>query len=80
MRRLSSDRWGGGSLAEVDGAEVTGSVTVTNGPTSLLDNGTGRFVERDEAAGRIVITARRTSHLSARAHADTPGAAPPALR
>ena len=47
----------GASIGEVDGDEFTGSVKVKIGPISLLYNGTGRFVERDETAGRIVIEA-----------------------
>src|SRR5699024_9925646 len=45
------------SLTEVDGDEFTGSVKVKLGPISLQYNGSGRYVQRDEAAGRIVIEA-----------------------
>ena len=47
----------GATLGEVDGDEFTGAVKVKLGPISLLYHGTGRFLERDEAAGRIVIEA-----------------------
>lgn len=47
----------GASLTEVDGDEFTGTVRVKLGPISLRYKGSGRYVERDEAAGRIVIEA-----------------------
>lgn len=47
----------GASLTEVDGDSFTGTVRVKLGPISLQYKGSGRYVERDEAAGRIVIEA-----------------------
>src|SRR5690625_6611827 len=47
----------GATLTEVDGDEFTGQVKVKIGPISLTYQGTGRFVERDEDAGRIVLEA-----------------------
>jgi carbon monoxide dehydrogenase subunit G len=48
----------GASLTSVEGDDFTGSVKVRLGPISLLYNGTGRFVERDESARRAVIEAK----------------------
>lgn len=47
----------GASLDQVDGEEFTGAVKVKLGPISLTYKGSGRFLERDEAAGRIVLEA-----------------------
>lgn len=47
----------GASLTEVDGDEFTGTVKVKLGPISLQYNGSGRYLQRDEDAGRIVIEA-----------------------
>lgn len=47
----------GATLSEVDGDEFTGTVKVKLGPIALTYNGKGRFVERDEAAHRVVIEA-----------------------
>jgi len=48
----------GATLDSVDGDEFTGSVKVKLGPIAMLYNGTGRFVERDEANYRAVIDAK----------------------
>lgn len=48
----------GASLTSVEGDDFAGSVKVRLGPISLLYNGTGRFVERDESARRAVIEAK----------------------
>jgi carbon monoxide dehydrogenase subunit G len=47
----------GAALREYDGDTFTGTVKVKVGPIGLEYNGTGRFVERDEAAHRAVIEA-----------------------
>lgn len=47
----------GATLKEANGAEFTGTVKVKLGPVSLLYKGTGEFLERDEAARRVVIKA-----------------------
>jgi carbon monoxide dehydrogenase subunit G len=47
----------GATLTGVDGAEFTGNVKVKLGPIMLTYSGKGRFVERDEAARRVVIEA-----------------------
>ncbi len=48
----------GASLTSVEGDDFAGSVKVRLGPISLLYNGTGQFVERDESARRAVIEAK----------------------
>lgn len=48
----------GATLISVDGDTFTGSVKVKLGPISMVYNGTGVFVERDEATGRIVVQAK----------------------
>jgi carbon monoxide dehydrogenase subunit G len=48
----------GASLTSFDGENFEGLVKVKLGPVSLLYTGTGRFVERDEAAHRAVIEAK----------------------
>jgi uncharacterized protein len=48
----------GATLKSVEGDDFTGSVKVRLGPISLLYNGTGRFVERDESGHRAVIEAK----------------------
>lgn len=48
----------GATLTSVDGDDFTGTVKVKLGPISMLYNGTGRFVERDEANRRAVIEAK----------------------
>jgi carbon monoxide dehydrogenase subunit G len=47
----------GAALTEFDGDTFAGTVKVKLGPIGLTYRGTGRFVERDEAAGRVVIEA-----------------------
>jgi len=47
----------GATLTSVEGHEFTGNVKVKLGPIMLTYNGKGRFVERDEAARRVVIEA-----------------------
>jgi carbon monoxide dehydrogenase subunit G len=48
----------GATLTSVDGDEFRGSVKVKLGPIALQYNGTGQFVERDEASRRAVIEAK----------------------
>ena len=48
----------GASLTSFDGDEFAGLVKVKLGPISLQYTGTGRFVERDEAAHRAVFEAK----------------------
>jgi carbon monoxide dehydrogenase subunit G len=47
----------GATLTGVDGDAFTGTVKVKLGPIALTYQGKGRFVERDEAARRVVIEA-----------------------
>jgi uncharacterized protein len=47
----------GATLTGADGDEFTGNVKVKLGPIMLTYSGKGRFVERDEAARRVVIEA-----------------------
>jgi carbon monoxide dehydrogenase subunit G len=47
----------GAALTEFDGDTFAGTVKVKLGPIGLTYRGTGRFVERDEAARRVVIEA-----------------------
>lgn len=48
----------GATLGTVDGDSFDGSVKVKLGPISLVYNGTGTFVERDEGAHRAMIEAK----------------------
>jgi carbon monoxide dehydrogenase subunit G len=48
----------GAQLASVEEDSFHGSVKVKLGPTALLYNGSGTFVERDDAAHRFVIEAK----------------------
>ncbi len=48
----------GASLSSVEGDDFAGSVKVKLGPVSLLYNGSGRFVERDEEKHQAVIEAK----------------------
>ena len=48
----------GATLASVEGDDFTGSVKVKLGPIAMLYNGTGSFVERNEANHRAVIEAK----------------------
>lgn len=48
----------GASLTSYDGEQFEGLVKIKLGPISLQYNGTGRFLERDEAAHRAVIEAK----------------------
>lgn len=48
----------GATLTSVEGDDFAGSVKVKLGPISMMYNGTGRFVERDEANHRAVIEAK----------------------
>ncbi|MPV49644.1 carbon monoxide dehydrogenase [Pseudactinotalea sp. HY160] len=50
----------GAALTSTDGDGFEGSVRVKLGPISMAYKGEGRFVERDEAAGRVVIEASGT--------------------
>ena len=47
----------GATLTSVDGDEFAGTVKVKLGPVSMTFKGSGRFVERDEEARRVVIAA-----------------------
>ncbi|GAA0723752.1 SRPBCC family protein [Dactylosporangium roseum] len=47
----------GATLTSVEGERFTGTVKVKLGPVSLTFKGSGRFVERDEAARRVQLTA-----------------------
>jgi uncharacterized protein len=47
----------GATLTGFDGDSFTGTVRVKLGPITLTYSGKGRFVERDEAARRVVIEA-----------------------
>jgi carbon monoxide dehydrogenase subunit G len=48
----------GATITGVDGDEFTGSVKIKMGPISLMYNGSGRYVERNDADRRVVIEAR----------------------
>jgi carbon monoxide dehydrogenase subunit G len=48
----------GAVVTEADEQSFTGTVKVKLGPIALVYNGTGTFVEKDEAARRMVIDAR----------------------
>lgn len=48
----------GASLLSHDGESFTGAVKVKLGPISMLYGGTGAFLERDKASGRIVVEAK----------------------
>jgi carbon monoxide dehydrogenase subunit G len=48
----------GAVVTEADAESFTGTVKVKLGPIALVYNGTGTFVEKDEAARRMVIDAR----------------------
>ena len=48
----------GAVVTSVDGDTFQGTVKVKLGPIALVYNGTGTFVEKDEAAGRMVIDAK----------------------
>ncbi|MGH3458192.1 SRPBCC family protein [Aeromicrobium sp.] len=48
----------GATITSVEGDEFAGSVKVRLGPISMLYNGSGTFVERDEAGHRAVIEAK----------------------
>jgi carbon monoxide dehydrogenase subunit G len=50
----------GAALTSVDGDSFAGTVKVKLGPVSLQYAGKGRFVERDEAAHRVVLEANGT--------------------
>ncbi|GAB3385001.1 SRPBCC family protein [Amycolatopsis echigonensis] len=47
----------GASLTKVEGDTFAGTVKVKLGPISLLYKGTGEFLEKDEAARKVVIKA-----------------------
>src|SRR5688572_6749017 len=48
----------GATITGVDGETFTGTVKVKVGPITMTYQGRGRFVERDEAARRMVVEAR----------------------
>ena len=48
----------GATVASVDGDTFSGSVKVKLGPIALVYNGSGTFVEKDEAAHRFVVDAK----------------------
>src|SRR4051812_40951149 len=55
----------GATLTGVEGDDFTGTVKVRLGPIGLTYQGKGRFVERDEAARRVVIEASGRDSRSA---------------
>jgi carbon monoxide dehydrogenase subunit G len=48
----------GGELTGAEGDTFSGTVKVKLGPISMLYGGTGEFLERDKAAGRMVVKAK----------------------
>lgn len=48
----------GASVTSVDGESFAGSVKVKLGPIALVYNGSGTFVEKDDAAHRFVVDAK----------------------
>lgn len=48
----------GATVTSVDGESFAGSVKVKLGPIALVYNGSGTFVEKDEAAHRFVVNAK----------------------
>ncbi len=48
----------GATVTEADAESFTGTVKVKLGPIALVYNGSGTFVEKDEAAHRLVIDAK----------------------
>ena len=48
----------GATITSVDGDEFSGSVKIKLGPISLMYNGSGRYVERNDTDRRVVIEAR----------------------
>ncbi len=48
----------GATITSIEGDEFTGSVKIKLGPVALLYNGSGRYVERNDADHRVVIEAR----------------------
>lgn len=48
----------GATISSITGDEFAGSVKIKLGPISLVYNGSGRFVERNDADRRVVIEAR----------------------
>src|SRR5690242_1775987 len=45
----------GATVTEIDGDDFKGSAKVKLGPIALVYNGTGHFVEKDEAAHKFVL-------------------------
>ena len=48
----------GAQVTDADETSFSGSVTVKLGPIALLYNGSGTFIEKDEAAHRFVVDAK----------------------
>ena len=48
----------GATITSVDGDQFSGSVKIKLGPISLMYNGSGRYIERNDADRRVVIEAR----------------------
>jgi carbon monoxide dehydrogenase subunit G len=48
----------GATITSIEGDEFTGSVKIKLGPIALVYNGSGRFVERNDADRRVVLEAR----------------------
>jgi uncharacterized protein len=48
----------GATIDSIEGDEFTGSVKIKLGPVALVYNGSGRYVERNDADRRVVIQAR----------------------
>jgi uncharacterized protein len=48
----------GATISSIEGDDFVGSVKIKLGPIALVYNGSGRFVERNDADRRVVIEAR----------------------
>ncbi|MGH3339480.1 MAG: SRPBCC family protein, partial [Propionibacteriaceae bacterium] len=48
----------GATIETIEGDQFTGSVKIKLGPIALVYNGSGRYVERNDADRRVVIEAR----------------------
>jgi uncharacterized protein len=48
----------GATITSIEGDEFTGSVKIKLGPVALVYNGSGRYLERNDADRRVVIEAR----------------------
>ena len=57
-RVASAGCFPGATVTEVDGDDFKGTCKVKLGPIALVYSGSGTFVEKDEAAHRVVIEAK----------------------